>query len=131
VNLNAGLVADGSITYQWFRDGNLISGATGPNFNIGSLQSTNVGNYQLVATTAFGSITNTVPVAIAESGQFAGIALDGPAGARVALQFIDTLGATNQWQSLTNLNHPGGRQFYFDLNSPGAARRFFRAVPTP
>ena len=131
VNLNAGLVADGSITYQWFRDGNLIPGATGPNFNIGSLQSTNVGNYQLVATTAFGSITNTVPVAITEAGQFAGIALDGPAGARVALQFIDTLGATNQWQSLTNVNHPGGRQFYLDLNSPGAARRFFRAVPTP
>jgi hypothetical protein len=131
VNLNAGVVADPAIAYQWFRDGSAIPGATNANFSLGSLQSTNVGNYQLVATTAFGSVTNTVPVAIAESGLFAGVTLDGPAGARYSLQFLDTLGATNNWQSLTNLSHPGGRQFYLDLNSPGAARRFFRAVPTP
>lgn len=132
VNLIAGLVADAdAIAYQWFRDGVAIPGATNANFSLGSLQSTNVGNYELVATAPFGSVTNTVPVAIAESGQFAGIALEGPAGARYSLQFLNALGATNTWQSLTNLNHPGGRQFYLDLNSPGAARRFFRVVPTP
>lgn len=132
VNLNAGVVADAdAIAYQWYRDGVAIPGATGPNFNIGALQSTNVGNYALVAITPFGSVTNTVPVAIAETAHFAGVALDGPANTRVALQFLDVLGGTNQWQTLTNLNHAGGRQFYLDLNSPGAARRFFRAVPTP
>ena len=131
VNLNAGAVADDSISYQWYRDGNLIAGATSATYNLGSLQSTNVGNYQLVATTAFGSVTNTIPVAIAESGMFAGVALNGPVGARYSLQFLDQLGATNNWQVMTNLNHPGGRQFYLDLTSPAATRRFFRAVPTP
>jgi len=54
-----------ALQYQWYFGGNPISGATGPTLTINNLQTTNSGNYNVVAYNSFGtnsSSTNTFTV---------------------------------------------------------------------
>jgi sugar lactone lactonase YvrE len=47
-------------TYQWFRDGQLFAGATSATLTITNAQSTSAGDYTVVATNTFGSVTSNV-----------------------------------------------------------------------
>jgi pectin methylesterase-like acyl-CoA thioesterase len=47
-------------TYQWFKDGVPVSGATGTNYNISNTVRTNAGSYSVVAGNASGSVTSSV-----------------------------------------------------------------------
>ena len=47
-------------TYQWFKDGSPISGATGTNYNIASAVRTNGGNYTVVVSNGSGSVTSVI-----------------------------------------------------------------------
>ncbi len=132
VNLAAGAVADGALAFQWFRDGLAITDATNATYSIASVQPAHVGNYSVTVQSAFGAVTSgNASVATVETAFFGGISVESPAGARFTFQSLDTLGATNTWQSLDNVIHPGGRQLYIDTTSPAVQRRFFRALPTP
>lgn len=48
------------ITYQWQKDGTAIAGATATTLNVANVQSTNLGNYTLVASNSVGSTTSNV-----------------------------------------------------------------------
>ncbi len=48
------------LTYQWFRNGTEISGATDSGYAVSNAQSTNAGNYWVVITNAYGSFASTV-----------------------------------------------------------------------
>lgn len=52
----------GSLTYQWYFNGTLITGATNSNLAVGNASLTNSGNYILVASNPYGSITSAVSV---------------------------------------------------------------------
>jgi autotransporter-associated beta strand protein len=52
--------AGGSATYQWYLNGNAVSGATGSSLALSNLQITNGGNYYVVATSGSSSITSSV-----------------------------------------------------------------------
>jgi len=47
-------------TYQWYQNGQLISGATATNYNIGSAARANAGNYTVVVSNGSGSVTSVV-----------------------------------------------------------------------
>ncbi len=61
----------GADTYQWYRDGKRIDGATGASLAIASANTNEAGQYTLVATGRFGSVTTSaIPVTVpaAEAG---------------------------------------------------------------
>jgi alpha-tubulin suppressor-like RCC1 family protein len=48
------------LTYQWYKDGVAIAGATGASYIIGSLQVADIGNYTVLVTNGNGSVTSNV-----------------------------------------------------------------------
>lgn len=55
VTFTANFVGSPPLSYQWYFDGNPISGATGPALTVNDLQSTNSGNYYVFVSNASGS----------------------------------------------------------------------------
>jgi hypothetical protein len=51
---------DNLLSYQWRFNGTNISGATGPNYTLVSVQLTNAGNYSVVVTNFAGTVTSAV-----------------------------------------------------------------------
>ena len=54
------VTSTGAATYQWFKDGSAITGATATTYTIASTTAASAGNYALVATNWLGSTTSTV-----------------------------------------------------------------------
>ncbi len=120
------------MSYQWFLNGVPIPGATSSTLTVNGFLPANAGNYSVQVSNAAGaSVSIPVPVSTADIAFFGGVTIDGPANAKYRIEFLADITNTNSWTSLTNVVHPGGRQFYIDTTSDGRARRFFRAVPTP
>jgi hypothetical protein len=60
VAFSATVTSTGAATYQWFKDGTAISGATATTYSLASTTAASAGNYSLVATNWLGSTTSTV-----------------------------------------------------------------------
>jgi len=54
------VTSTGAATYQWFKDGSAIAGATTTTYTLASTTAASAGNYSLVATNWLGSTTSTV-----------------------------------------------------------------------
>ena len=52
--------------YQWWFNGSIIPGATLTNYTLSNVQSTNAGNYWVVITNAYGSVTSSVAALIVQ-----------------------------------------------------------------
>jgi hypothetical protein len=50
----------GSLNYQWYFNGSAISGATATNYTLTDVMATNAGNYTVVITNLYGSVTSSV-----------------------------------------------------------------------
>jgi len=48
----------GTVSYQWTKDGNAISGATSPSYNVSNINAASAGNYALAVTGACGTVTS-------------------------------------------------------------------------
>lgn len=59
---------------------------------------------------------------------FAGMVVRGVTGLTYQIQFVTNLTNTNNWTTLTNLALTTSPWLFIDNTSPGAARRFYRAV---
>lgn len=46
------------LSYQWYKDGNEISGATSPSYTIGFVEPQHAGDYTVTATNSYGSVTS-------------------------------------------------------------------------
>jgi len=126
------VAASGAVSYQWLLNGVPIPNATNSSLVVNGFIPANAGNYSVQVSNGGGqSVSVPVPVSTADIAFFGGVTIDGPANAKYRIEFLSDLANTNSWTSLTNIVHPGGRQFYIDTTSDGRARRFFRAVPTP
>lgn len=49
---------DSTITYQWYKNGTKISGATSDQFSLSSIQASDYGYYQVTATNGMGALTS-------------------------------------------------------------------------
>ena len=94
-SLSFGIAADGTlpISYQWYKNGQVISGATSKNVTItSSLQSTDFGNYSCEATNAFGTAFCTEITII--QGILPGITFTSPSQTNIGLNQQTTLTVT-------------------------------------
>lgn len=81
-----------TLTYQWRRNGQPVSGATGPTLSISAVQPTDAGLYTVVVTNASGSIESGPAVLAPLAGQ----------------KVTGTADSLPDWQ---NIRHPNGNQY--------------------
>jgi hypothetical protein len=59
---------------------------------------------------------------------YAGITINGSVGTSYRIEYRDAFGSASVWQSLADVVLPCSPYLFFDTNSPGSPRRFYRAV---
>jgi hypothetical protein len=120
--------------YQWRFNGVDIAGANSATLSIALGTLTNAGNYDVVISNPYGSVTSSVVAAsfYGELKFYAGTTLAGGVGSSYRVDYADVIGGvTNAWQVLTNLTLPHSPYLVVDPGSPGRNQRFYRAVPVP
>lgn len=99
-------ITGGSATFQWYKDGNVLLGATSSNLTVSNVQITNAGNYFVVATGTSGSVTSSVAALTVYGVNNAGFVYDGfdyPAGLIDGSQSGGT-GWSGAWTLVDNAN---------------------------
>ena len=84
LNLSVTVTGQGPFTYQWYKDGSAIAGATAASYAVGSVTTANAGSYTVVVTSGQSSLTSvpaTVVVGIPQSGRLANLSVRALAGA--------------------------------------------------
>jgi hypothetical protein len=126
------------MSYAWRKNGVFITGASTPSLTIHNVQTTDAGNYDVMAYNSYGftyssvaTLTVFVPALAATLGsptyttdhQFQ-FTVTGTAGSNYVVQVSTNLSATTNWISLFTNTAP----FTFvDSNADGFPRRFYRA----
>lgn len=59
VTLSVTASGGGTLSYQWYKGGSAISGATGASYTIGAASTSDAGNYYVVITNSAGSVTSS------------------------------------------------------------------------
>jgi hypothetical protein len=138
------VVATGSspFSYQWFKDGNAIPGATEANLAWQTADLQDQGSYFVAVSNPLGAAV-TQPVLLKmqappeppelelELDPWAELTLLGKTGRTYELQSTDSLQATNAWHTLTRLGLPSVPFTWTDARWPISGSRFYRAVPVP
>lgn len=135
--LSVGALGSGTLTYQWYKSGVPVPGATNATLLFPSLQIGDGGLYSIVVTSEYGSVTNTpaqlvVNPANISLGLYAGVIIEGVAGYSYGIEYTTDLQDTNSWQILTNVTLTQPVEVWVDesinVHSPQAVRRFYRVT---
>ncbi|MCL5099351.1 MAG: immunoglobulin domain-containing protein [Candidatus Omnitrophica bacterium] len=140
--LQANVTGTGPLTYQWFKNGVPIPGATSATLAFSGLELSDEGSYTVEVSNAVGSVTsqaafvkvNAAEVSIGLTDNLcAGLIIEGVAGRVYAIQHLTNLAQTNAWITLTNLTLTNSVQVWIDVEgdtqSPGKSTRFYQVVP--
>jgi hypothetical protein len=106
VNCFVTAIGPGPLAYQWRKDGSVVvdfgrvSGATTPHLAILNVQSNDAGNYGVVVSNAYGSVTSTPAVLTVVPVSALGWALD-------ATELIWSTGGDVPWTAQTAVTHDG------------------------
>jgi hypothetical protein len=100
------VVADGSppLSYQWRKDGSPISAATASAYQIDGVRTSNAGNYDVVVTNQFNSVTSSVATLTVKSASSPTLAQPKVAGSNFTFTFPTESGVTYVTESRTNLS---------------------------
>ena len=133
--LSVSAYGSGTLSYQWYKSGQLVSGATNSTLVFPSLQINDAGLYSVIVTSQYGSVTNTpaqlvVNPANISLGLYAGITIEGTAGYTYGIEYTTNLQDTNAWQSLTNITLTQPVEIWVDtsVNVPTSAKRYYRVT---
>ena len=118
-------------TYQWYFQDVEVPGATTAQLTVTNLESSDAGNYHVTVSNQFGSATSdlaqlVVNDACVDVRMYAGLQIDGQAGATYVLKYTTDLGNPfSEWTPLgTNVMTSEG-WFYLDMDSPFSPRRYY------
>jgi hypothetical protein len=95
-------------TYQWYFNGTALAGATGAGLNLSGVQSSNAGNYTVVATNELGSVTSNVAVLTVTAVPPASGGGGGGGGGALSLWFclaLAGLGSIRGWMARFSPSH--------------------------
>ncbi|MFN7141671.1 MAG: immunoglobulin domain-containing protein, partial [Limisphaerales bacterium] len=121
-------------TYQWRFGNNNIPGATNNILSIANVQNENLGNYSVAIGNAFGAITNSVTLALAQpfepvlhslsfSNNQLRLFVDAEAGYSYSVEVSTNL---VDWSTLTNITSEGVPIEVSDTLSSNEVQRFYR-----
>lgn len=123
----------GTLTYQWYKAGQLITDATNSTLNFPSVQISDAGAYSVVVTSAYGSVTNVAadlvvnPANIA-LGLYAGITIEGTVGYSYGIEYATNL-QNATWHSLTNITLTQPVEIWVDTSVQAITpKRFYRVT---
>jgi Immunoglobulin domain len=131
VNLAALVTGFPPPTYQWFFNGNALTGCTNSVLCLSGIQASNVGAYTLVVSNATGAITsapamlNVIPAV--ERKPVLGLKVTGETGSLLNVDYANSLSLAPNWTTLGSVSLTSTSQYYFDLTSPLPPQRFYRA----
>jgi hypothetical protein len=121
VTLSVG-AAGWPVNYQWYFNGQPITGATNSQLNFPSIQIANSGAYYVVVSNQYGSVTNAVeqvvinPAPVTTTLGFSpALTITGEVGASYIIQSITNLTSSN-WITLTNLTLTQPIQIFVDTS---------------
>jgi hypothetical protein len=128
VTLSVTASGSGTLTYQWFRDGMEIPGATGAAYTIARLDETTVGAYTVTVSDGTTSITT----AAAQLGTLhmevrALIVINGALESRYRIDYQDALDA--EWTVLAEVSLPFSPYYHLDNSASYPSTRFYRVAP--
>jgi len=137
VTITSGATGSGPLSFQWYKDGNLIAGATNAALTLNDSQLGDAGGYTVVVSNAYGTVTSSVANLIINPagvslGMYAGLTVDGSVGKTYDIQF-----STNfvSWTTLTSLTLTDPVQLWVDTNinvsAPGHPNGSYRVQAVP
>jgi hypothetical protein len=144
-SLDAGVATGGlPTTYQWFRNGQLLSGWTNAVLELPAISTAMAGTYSLIVSNFAGVITNLrafvevrLPLRLTQmhwtpEGQFR-IAATGNPNDFFIIEACSTLANAGSWSLLLSSRIPAdGQPVYFtDPEPPASSARFYRIRPPP
>ncbi|HUA68819.1 MAG TPA: immunoglobulin domain-containing protein, partial [Candidatus Saccharimonadales bacterium] len=136
--LSVGAWGSGTLTYQWYDNGNAIPDATNSTYTLSAIQFTNAGLYSVVVSSSLGSVTNApaqvvVNPAGVSLGLYPGITVTGTVGYTYDIQSNPDLTNTNGWTTVATVTLYSPVQFWVDVSdnttSPTNTHRFYRVLP--
>jgi len=114
------------VSFQWQLSGTNIPGATNATL---TLQSPPAGSYRVIVSNSGGSVTSApATLSLLDLQMYSGLTISGTVGAMYRIDYVDTVGNTNNWQALTTFALPSSPYLYFDAQSGTLPKRYYRAV---
>ena len=136
--LSVGAVGSGTLNYQWYFNGAPITGANSNTYTIQEVQFTNAGLYSVLASSAFGSISNVGYQLVVNPANITlatrpDVVIQGTVGYVYTIQSTIDLKNTNSWVTETNLVLPASTYDWVDLNTDTSkaspVHKFYRVIP--
>lgn len=125
------------LRYQWFKDGQTISGATEAALILRNVKAGDAGLYWARVSNDYSSAESSeANVVVLPEGaglnlglqMYPGIMINGQVGQSCTVQSAENLTPPVNWQPLTNFIISEPITYWVDMTSPGKPRRFYRAV---
>jgi autotransporter-associated beta strand protein len=118
--------------YQWVHNGtNTLAGATNSTLLLPHVTLSQAGNYSVIASNFAGVVVSeSVSLEVTPVlGILMGISLSGGVGSSYRIDYVNSLGPTNDWAALATITLTNISQVFFDNSALTQAHRFYRVVP--
>jgi hypothetical protein len=122
----------GALSYQWYKDGVLIDGATESSYTIASVNTSSAGAYTVVVMNSLGEATSsTAVVSATDIALYAGVLVAGPINQQYEIQYTTSLDEPVTWTPLTTITLTSSPLLYVDtsVTANSQPHRYYRAVP--
>jgi sugar lactone lactonase YvrE len=138
VGLSVGAVGSGMLDYQWYFDGQAISGANSSSYDLDSIQFTNAGLYSVVVSSAYGSVTNAAYQVIVNPSNVSlalrpDVIIQGTVGYSYIIQSTTNLGSSGSWITETNITLTAPTYEWIDYNvdtsKSATPQKFYQVLP--
>jgi hypothetical protein len=118
-------------TYQWFFNGNALTGCTNFVLYLSNVGPAHAGAYTVVVRDVDGSVTSAPAmlniIAAVDRRPVLGVKVTGETGSLLNVDYANSLSPAPDWTTLGSVSLTSTSQFYFDLSAPLLPQRFYRA----
>jgi hypothetical protein len=136
--LTVDAIGSGNLQYQWYYDGTAVAGATNSVLTFESTQFTNAGQYSVVVSSQYGSVSNAAAQVVVNPAGLSlafnpSLTITGVVGYTYIIQSSTDLSSPSNWVTLTNLTLTNAIQIFTDTSvnasSPYVTKYFYQILP--
>lgn len=126
------------LSYQWYFNGNPITGQTGASLVLSNIQPTRAGSYSVVVSNVAGNVTSDVArlqvfPACVDLQMYAGLNVTGEIGKTYVIRYTLDPGSTDfsTWTPIATNRLSSPTWFFLDFDSPSTPKRFYGVALQP